>query len=168
MREPLYFIFTIDTEISMGGAARDPALRPVGARRRIWGELDDGRQFGIKRFIEIFDRHKQRAVFFFEPYAKSVVPEEELAEAARFIVNRGHELELHIHHEFEMDLPRVQRGEAPHQPRDTLVLVEARHDHGHRRRQLPEPLLFHGDLRSFFVRFERAPGRRSLSKHPCR
>jgi hypothetical protein len=39
------------------------------------------------------------------------VPEAELAEAAAHITSRGHDVELHIHPEFQMDLSRVQRGE---------------------------------------------------------
>lgn len=104
--DPLYVLFTIDTEISMGGAARDPSLSPVGAKKRIWA---DG--YGISYFMDVFDEYGMKGVFFFEPVARHVVPENELAEAARYIVERGHDVELHVHPEFEMELARVQRGE---------------------------------------------------------
>lgn len=109
-REPLQVLFTIDTEISMGGAARDPALLPVGAKKRIWAETPTGR-YGISYFMDVFDEFGMKGVFFFEPVARHVVPEAELAEAAKYIVDRGHDVELHVHPEFQMDLPAVQRGE---------------------------------------------------------
>ncbi|MCK6544577.1 hypothetical protein L6R52_01780 [Myxococcota bacterium] len=108
--EPLRFLFTIDTEISMGGAAKAPGLRPVGPRRRIWGETSRG-AFGISRFMDVFDEHGLKAVFFFEPVARAVVGAEELEAAARYVVARGHDVELHVHPEFEIDLARVQRRE---------------------------------------------------------
>jgi peptidoglycan/xylan/chitin deacetylase (PgdA/CDA1 family) len=100
--EPLRFIFSIDSEISMGGARADNALPPIGARRRIWGETEQG-AFGISRFIELFDQHRMRGVFFLEGVARRLVGEAELAEAARFITERGHDVELHVHPEFEVD-----------------------------------------------------------------
>lgn len=113
--EPLRVLFTIDTEISMGGSARNPALLPVGARRRIWAETAEG-AYGIGFFMDLFDGHDMKAVFFFEPVARHVVPEAELAEAAKAITERGHDVELHVHPEFAMDLARVQRGEAKGPP----------------------------------------------------
>src|SRR5262245_53338101 len=103
--DPLYVLFTIDTEISMGGAARDPQLLPVGAKKRIWAEAGAER-YGISYFMDVFDEHQMKAVFFFEPVARHVVPERELAEAARYIAERGHDVELHVHPEFEMELAR--------------------------------------------------------------
>jgi polysaccharide deacetylase len=109
--EPLRFLFTIDTEISMGGSARDPSLRPVGAARRIWGETASG-PCGITRFMDVFEAHGMKGVFFFEPVARRIVGEDDLADAARAIADRGHDVELHVHPEFDADLHRVQRGEA--------------------------------------------------------
>lgn len=109
--EPLCFLFTIDTEISMGGAAKAPGLEPVGPRLRIWGETDRG-AYGISRFMDVFDEFELKGVFFFEPVARAVVGAEALEAAARYVVARGHDVELHVHPEFELDLARVQRGEA--------------------------------------------------------
>lgn len=109
--ERLRVILTIDTEISLGGALRDRALMPVGPKRRIWGETERG-AFGITRFMDIFDELGLKAVFFFEPVARHVVGERDLAEAAACISSRGHDVELHVHPEFEMDLDRVRSGQA--------------------------------------------------------
>lgn len=108
--EPLYVLFTIDTEISMGGALKDHSVSPVGADRRIWGETSSGR-FGIELFMDEFEAHGMRGVFFYEPVGKHVVGEENLAAAARAIVERGHDVELHVHPEFKMDLDAVRRGD---------------------------------------------------------
>jgi hypothetical protein len=132
--EPLYFIFTIDTEISMGGAGHDPSLKPVGARKRIWGETQKG-SFGITTFMDVFEEHGMRAVFFFEPVARRLVGEKELEDAARHIVARGHDVELHIHPEFDVDLERLQRGEVKTPP---WSLVH--HDHAAQRRYIKESL----------------------------
>lgn len=113
--ERLRFIFTIDTEISMGGAARDPSLTPVGPRRRIWADTEEG-LFGITRFMDLLEDQGHRAVFFFEPVARAVVGAEELERAAQAIADRGHDVELHVHPEFEMDLESVQRGESRSPP----------------------------------------------------
>jgi len=108
--EPLRFLFTIDTEISMGGALRDPSLSPVGPEQRIWGETEQGRA-GIDLFMDLFDEFQMRGVFFFEVCGRNVVEEGELEAAARHIVNRGHDVELHVHPEFRMDIDKVRAGE---------------------------------------------------------
>lgn len=111
--EPLRFMFTIDTEISLGGALEDPLLEPVGADRRIWGQTDRGRH-GIELFMDVFDEHDLRGVFFLEPFGSRLVDPRPLEEAARLIVERGHDVELHVHPEFRIDLREAQRrGETP-------------------------------------------------------
>lgn len=108
--EPLYVMFTIDTEISMGGALKDHALSPIGPDVRIWGKVDGGRH-GIELFMDEFEANGMRGVFFYEPFAKNIVGEAPLEEAAKAIVDRGHDIELHVHPEFKMDLDAVRRGE---------------------------------------------------------
>lgn len=106
-------MFTIDTEISLGGALDDPLLEPVGADRRIWGQTEHGRH-GIELFMDVFDEHDLRGVFFLEPFGSRLVDPRPLEEAARLIVERGHDLELHVHPEFRIDLREAQRrGETP-------------------------------------------------------
>lgn len=107
--EPLRVLFTIDTEVSMGGALRDPELQPVGVDRRIWGETDDG-YAGIDLFMDVFDEFGLRAVFFFEVCGRNIVDAEGLARAARHIEQRGHDVELHVHPEFRLDLEAVRQG----------------------------------------------------------
>ena len=108
--EPLRVLITVDTEISLGGALEDPNLSPVGVGTRIWGEIDSG-QYGIGLFMDLLEEHDMRGVFFFEPMARYLVPAKELEEAARRITDRGHDIELHIHPEFKMNLEAVRKGD---------------------------------------------------------
>ena len=111
--EPLRFLFTIDTEISLGGALDDHTLSPVGADKRIWCQTDEGR-FGIERFMDVFDELGMKGVFFFEPFGVNLVEPAPLKEAARHIAQRGHDVELHVHPEFNIDLSAQRRsGENP-------------------------------------------------------
>ena len=110
--EPLRVLITIDTEISLGNALRDPNKRPVGAGRRIWGETASGR-YGIDLFMDLLETYGMRGVFFFDPVGRHLVPVEELRQAARRITDRGHDVELHIHPEFKMNLEEVRRGQQP-------------------------------------------------------
>jgi hypothetical protein len=111
--EPLHFMFTIDTEISLGGALEDHSLMPVGADRRIWGQTESGR-FGIELFMDVFEEHGLRGVFFLEPFGSRIVDPRPLEEAARLIVERGHDVELHLHPEFRIELEAARkRGATP-------------------------------------------------------
>ncbi len=100
---PLRFMFTIDTEISLGGALDDHNLSPVGAERRIWCQTEAGR-YGIERFMDVFDEFEMKGVFFFEPFGVNIVDPGPMKEAAQHIANRGHDVELHVHPEFNINL----------------------------------------------------------------
>jgi hypothetical protein len=111
--EPLHFMFTIDTEISLGGALGDRSLLPVGADRRIWGQTERGR-YGIELFMDVFEEHGMRGIFFFEPFGSRIVDPRPLEDAARMITERGHDVELHVHPEFRIDLEAARRaGKTP-------------------------------------------------------
>ncbi len=104
------FLFTIDTEISMGGALADPRLSPVGAKARIWGETAKGTA-GIDLFMDVFDECGMRGAFFYEVCGANLVGKRDLKSAAQHIVARGHDVELHVHPEFNMNLQSVRRGD---------------------------------------------------------
>lgn len=108
-------MFTIDTEISLGGALEDLSNAPVGARRRIWCETDEGR-YGIEAFMDVFDEYDMKGVFFFEPFGVNLVDPEPLKAAARYIAERGHDVELHIHPEFDINLERARKQSQPPSP----------------------------------------------------
>jgi peptidoglycan/xylan/chitin deacetylase (PgdA/CDA1 family) len=54
--------------------------------------------------MDVLDEHDMRAVFFFEPFGTRIVDPRPIEEAARLIVERGHDVELHVHPEFRIDL----------------------------------------------------------------
>lgn len=112
LREPLRFLFTIDTEVSLGGALEDRSLRPVGAGSRIWGQTRHGRS-GIDTFMDIFDEFGMKGVFFVEVCGRHLVQEKTLAHVARHIRARGHDVELHVHPEFIVNLARSRKLSLP-------------------------------------------------------
>jgi|GEM_PF-602749 len=109
--ERLRFLFTIDTEISMGGALADSSLEPVGPEQRIWGQTSSGTA-GIDLFMDLFDEFDMKGVFFFEVCGRNVVEEASLERAAKHIHARGHDVELHVHPEFRVDIEAVRAGTA--------------------------------------------------------
>lgn len=91
---PVYI--TIDTECSIGGALRNPALQPVGPERAILGEMGN-RRFGTPLIMDIMEEHGLRGTFFVEVLASRVVDRARLADAYGEIVSRGHDAQLHLH-----------------------------------------------------------------------
>ena len=90
---------TVDTEHSIGGAFRDPNLSPVGNKRRIFAE-SCGKSYGIPLIMDIADAYNIPLTFFLETLNKYFFGEEETREACQFIIDRGHDVQLHIHPTF--------------------------------------------------------------------
>jgi hypothetical protein len=89
-------LITVDTEHSIGGAFQNPALKPVGNAKRIYGKIGD-RFFGIPLIMDIAEDHDLKIVFFVEVLNKYFFGESETREICDFIVKRGHEVQLHLH-----------------------------------------------------------------------
>lgn len=87
---------TIDTEHSIGGAFRDPNLKPVGNEKRIFG-LIGNKQYGIPLIMDIADRYGIPITFFVEVFNKYFFGAEETREVCNYILNRNHDIQLHIH-----------------------------------------------------------------------
>lgn len=87
---------TIDTEHSVGGAFRDPSLKPVGNEKRIYGRID-GKEYGIPLMMDIADRYGISLTFFVEVLNKYWFGEQETREVCRYITERGHDVQLHLH-----------------------------------------------------------------------
>lgn len=66
--------------------------------QQIWGKQPDG-EHGIRRMMDMLDSHGLKGTFYLSVYeaAKHAKSEDELAEVARTINNRGHDLQLHTH-----------------------------------------------------------------------
>lgn len=87
---------TVDTEHSIGGAFRDPNFKPVGNDRRIFGRIE-GKDYGIPLIMDIADRYGIPLTFFVEVLNKHYFGEEESREVCRYIIDRGHNVQLHLH-----------------------------------------------------------------------
>jgi hypothetical protein len=100
---------TIDTEYSgalfgtlgVGGRAENFA-------RSILGRTPQG-EAGIRYQMDVLDRHGLKAVFFVDPMPALVWGTEAIADVVRPIVERGHEVQLHLHTEWLA----FARGKAP-------------------------------------------------------
>lgn len=81
----------------------------------IYGRLDGG-EWGIGRMMDIADKHHVKMTFFLD-FAEVEFYGDEIIEAGRYIVSRGHDLQIHCHHEFLADkmlerFPHVDRNYA--------------------------------------------------------
>ncbi|MBW2738493.1 MAG: hypothetical protein JRE64_06500 [Deltaproteobacteria bacterium] len=87
---------TIDTEHSVGGALQDSSLKPVGNERRIFGKIKN-KEYGIPLIMDIAERHSISLTFFVEVFSRSYFGEEETSRVCEYILNRGHDIQLHLH-----------------------------------------------------------------------
>ena len=87
---------TFDVECSMGGAWGDPSLKPIPPKLGMMGEYGN-RAFGIPLICDILDRHNLKATFFIEPFNDELGYPGETEPVCRFIVDRGHDVQLHVH-----------------------------------------------------------------------
>jgi hypothetical protein len=87
---------TIDTEHSIGGALQDSNLKPVGNETRIFGKIKN-KEYGIPLIMDIAERQSIPLTFFVEVFSRSYFGEEETARVCEYILNRGHDIQLHLH-----------------------------------------------------------------------
>ncbi len=87
---------TVDTEHSIGGTFADPALKPVGNDKRIYGRIGS-REYGIGLIMDIADRFGLKVTFFVEVFNKYFFGEGETRQVVETILRRGHDVQLHLH-----------------------------------------------------------------------
>ena len=87
---------TVDTEHSIGGAFSSSNLRPVGNEKRVFGKVGKD-SYGIPRIMDIAEAHGIRLTFFVEVLNKYYFGEEETRSVCEYILNRGHDIQLHLH-----------------------------------------------------------------------
>ncbi|GMM93373.1 hypothetical protein [Qipengyuania sp. MTN3-11] len=91
---------TIDTEYSYGLAARRrPVSREENFARSISCETAEG-AVGIGYQMDLFERHGLKGVFFVDPMPALVYGTEAIADVVGPIVDRGHDVQLHLHAEW--------------------------------------------------------------------
>jgi peptidoglycan/xylan/chitin deacetylase (PgdA/CDA1 family) len=87
---------TIDTECSMGGAWENPKNKPVDPERSILGKIG-AEYYGVPRIMDILEQYDLRGTFFIEVFAALNDFRNDLAKAYTRIVERGHDVQLHLH-----------------------------------------------------------------------
>jgi hypothetical protein len=107
--ERLRVYFTVDTETSMGGAWRNAEYAPLPTESTIFGKV--GSEFyGIPLIMEILERYEFAATFFVEVFCAHVLGFEEVARVFRSIMDRGHDVQLHLHPVYRFYRDYLQGG----------------------------------------------------------
>lgn len=92
---------TIDTEYSAGHFVRNgKAARSENFVRSIAGETANGAAAGIFYQMDVLDRYGLKATFFVDPMPTLVWGVEAVADVVGPIVERGHDVQLHLHSEW--------------------------------------------------------------------
>jgi hypothetical protein len=111
MSRKLRVYITVDTETSMGGAWKNRNYTPLALDRPVFGKCGSG-SYGIPLIMDILEKHGFRATFFTEVFCAHVLGREPVAAVLRYIRQRGHDAQLHLHptyrfySDFQRGLPR--------------------------------------------------------------
>lgn len=88
---------TVDTETSIGGDWNDPATAaPVPLERTVYG-VQGSHSYGIPLMMDILEQYGLRATFFTEVFCAHCIGPEDVAKLLRYIRQRGHDAQLHLH-----------------------------------------------------------------------
>jgi len=87
---------TFDVECSMGGAWQNPLLKPISPRLGMMGEYGPNR-FGVPLICDILKKANLKATFFLEPFNEDLGWPGETEPVARYLVEKGQDVQLHIH-----------------------------------------------------------------------
>ena len=80
---------TVDTEGTHGS-------HPF--QQMVWGDVDDsGKHWGVPRICDIAEEYGFTVSFFVDVYEYSFYGKQELKKLVRYIIGRGHRVELHTH-----------------------------------------------------------------------
>ncbi len=112
---------TFDVECSMGGAWRDPSLKPVPPERGIWGKFGR-RELGLPLIVDILNRNDLAATFFVDPFMDEQGYHGEGEGICRYLLDHGQDVQLHIHPGHEI-YERHLKGEEPVLTDDLTVLT---------------------------------------------
>lgn len=102
--------FTIDVECSVGGAYNGPDRLPKGYDLRFWGRLaNQERAWGIGFIMDELERYGFAGTFFVEAFCEQYFSRRGLADACRQIIERGHDVQLHLHPGMRNLIPGAKR-----------------------------------------------------------
>ncbi|MGW8201473.1 polysaccharide deacetylase family protein [Sphingomonas sp. VDB2] len=91
-------LITVDTELSSSLHQRGVGLAD-NVDRSIWAQAQ-GKPYGIGWQMDLLDRHGLKGVFFLDPMPALVHGADFLTPIVGAIVDRGHEVQMHIHSEW--------------------------------------------------------------------
>ncbi|MCU0963696.1 MAG: polysaccharide deacetylase family protein [Burkholderiaceae bacterium] len=101
----LSVLITVDTESYAKG----------NPQAQIWGRAEDGQEYGIRRIMDVLERHGARGTFYVNVYESGRHGEEPLREVVRTIHERGHDVELHTHPRDLYGIDKLTRADVPRQ-----------------------------------------------------
>lgn len=101
---PTKIMVTVDVESYAKG---DPD-------KQIWGKQPDG-EHGIRRIMDLLDKHGFKGTFYLNVYEAAKHGEPRIAEVARAIHQRGHDLQLHTHPAPMFGFRHMQHADFDHQ-----------------------------------------------------
>lgn len=87
---------TFDVECSMGGAWQDPSLKPIPPRLGMMGEYGE-RALGVPLICDVLERYGLKGTFFVEPFNDELGYPGETEPVCRYLVERGQDVQLHVH-----------------------------------------------------------------------
>lgn len=90
-------ILTVDAEALPMRAPHDHVEKLIMGRYKS-GDLYDG-EWGIGRMMDIADKHNVQMTFFLD-FAETELYGEEVINVGKYIVSRGHDLQVHCHYTF--------------------------------------------------------------------
>jgi hypothetical protein len=92
-----YVFFTIDTEVSMGGALDHDDLEPLSVDTCVWCRQSDRGEHGIRTIMDILESYGLVGVFFVDSSLNDMFNTREFQSICQSIASRGHDLQLHLH-----------------------------------------------------------------------
>ncbi len=93
-------LISIDVECSMGGYFEDQAKRPVPPDRCIFCKVEGKNDHGIGMIMDILEKNSLRGTFFIETEARHYFRNGEIESVIRYVLGRGHDVQLHVHPNF--------------------------------------------------------------------
>jgi hypothetical protein len=90
------FIFSVDTETSMGGAWTHPGRRPLSIDKRIFCRKGN-QSWGIPLIADALGRYGMKATFFCEMLASELIGAGETERYVHYLMGRDQDVQLHLH-----------------------------------------------------------------------
>ncbi|MCE5328495.1 MAG: hypothetical protein LLG01_19000 [Planctomycetaceae bacterium] len=87
---------TIDTEVSMGGAWRDPALDPLSMDTCVYCRRG-GREHGVRAIMTILEASGLPGVFFIDTAMAALFGRAAFTDLCQEVLARGHDVQMHLH-----------------------------------------------------------------------